>query len=77
MRTRKLVLTSALFFVIGLVSLGSKWNGSAGVHAGDSLPAWSVNFSGAVTGLPAMIGVLALLAAVLAFIWALIKSLME
>jgi hypothetical protein len=77
MRSRKLFLTSAVLFVIGLGSLWSKWNGSAGINAGDSLNAWSVSFNGSVQGLPAMIGVVALFLGIVTFLIALIRMLME
>ncbi len=76
MRASKLFLTSVLFLVIGLVSLWSKWDGSAGISAGDTVSAWAVTFNGSVHGWPAMIGVIALLAAIIVFLWALIRLLM-
>ncbi len=76
MRASRLFLTSVLFLVIGLVSLWSKWDGSAGISAGDNLSAWAVTFSGSVHGWPAMIGEIALLAAIVLFLWALIRLLM-
>jgi hypothetical protein len=76
MRASRLFLTSVLFLVIGLVSLWSKWDGSAGISAGDTVSAWGVTFSGSVHGWPAMIGVITLLAAIVVFLWALIRLLM-
>lgn len=74
MRTRNLLLASAVLIVIGLGSLWSKWNGTAGVNAGDSINAWAVRFSGSVEGWPALIGIVAIVAAVLVFVVALIRS---
>lgn len=77
MHARKLFLASAVFLLISLVSLWSKWNGTAGINAGDSINAWSVTFNGSVHGWPALIGVLSLLVAIVLFLWALIRSVME
>ena len=77
MRTRKLFLSSALLLVVGLASLWSKWNGSAGIHAGYPIQEWSVSFNGSVQGWPAMIGVLALLASLITLVVAVIRSLMD
>jgi hypothetical protein len=77
MRARLLFLTSAVLLVIGLVSLWSKWNGSAGINAGDSVSAWAVTFSGSVHGWPAMIGVISIIAALFVFLAAVIRALME
>ena len=73
MHARKLFLTSAVLLAIGLFSLGSKWDGSAGINAGDSLSAWAVTFNGSVHGLPALIGVISVIAALLVFLAALIN----
>ena len=77
MRSRILFVTSAVFLVLGLASLWSKWNGSAGVNAGSSLDSWAVSFSGSVHGLPAMVGMAAILAAIVVFLIALIRSVMK
>jgi len=77
MGARKLFLTSALFYVIGLASLWSKWDGSAGINAGFPISAWSVTFNGSVHGWPAMIGVLALLVAIVTSLIALVRTLMS
>jgi hypothetical protein len=74
MRARKLFLTSAILLISGLVSLGSKWNGSAGAHAGYPISAWAVNFCGSVNGWPAMIGVLSLIASIMVFLAAVING---
>ena len=73
MSTRKLFVASAIFLLVGLVSLWSKWNGNTGVTAGDTISAWSVTFNGSVHGWPAMIGVVAVLAAAVAFLWGLVS----
>ena len=73
MSTRKLFVASAIFLLVGLVSLWSKWNGNAGVTAGHTIGAWSVTFNGSVHGWPAMIGVVAVLAAAVAFLWGLVS----
>ncbi len=73
MHARKLFLASAVLLVIGLGSLWSKWNGSAGFNAGDSVGAWAVTFNGSVHGWPAMIGLIALVAAIFVFLAALIN----
>jgi hypothetical protein len=77
MRSRKLFLASAVLLVVGLAALWSKWNGSAGIHAGYPIQQWDVSFSGSVNGWPAMIGVIALLAGVITFLVALVRALME
>lgn len=77
MRTPKLFLASAVLLVVGVASLWSKWNGSAGIHAGYPIQQWDVSFSGSVQGWPAMIGVLALLAALITLLVAVIRALME
>ena len=77
MSTRKLFVASAIFLLVGLVSLWSKWNGNAGVTAGDTISAWSVTFNGSVHGWPAMIGVLAVLLGVVLFLIALLQALMK
>ena len=73
MHARKLFLTSAVLLLIGLVSLGSKWDGNAGINAGDSLSGWAVTFNGSVHGLPAMIGVISVVASLLVFLAAVIN----
>ncbi len=77
MRTRKLFLASAVLLIIGLASLWSKWNGSAGVHAGYPMDQWSVTFNGSAQGWPAMIGVIAILASLITLLVAVIRSLMD
>ena len=77
MRVPKLFLTSAVLLLIGLVSLWSKWNGTAGVNAGSPISVWSVNFCGSVNGWPAMIGVVSIVAALLVFLWAAISAVLE
>jgi len=74
MQARKLFITSAVLLMVGLASFWSKWNGSAGVNAGDSIAAWAVNFCGSVNGWPALMGVIAIIAAVLVFLWAVISA---
>ena len=73
MHNAKLFVASAILLLGGLVSLWSKWNGSAGVNAGYPVSAWSVSFSGAVSGWPALIGVIAIASALVLFIVALIR----
>ena len=77
MRTRNLFVASAALLLIGFVSLWSKWDGNAGITAGDSITAWSVTFNGSVHGWPAMIGVVAVLAALVACLWGLVRVLLE
>jgi hypothetical protein len=79
MHARKLFLASAILLVIGLGSLWSKWNGTAGLNAGDSVSAWAVAFNGSVHGWAAMIGVIAVVAAIFVFLaavinWAMVSS---
>ena len=74
MRVDKLFLASAVLLVMGLASLWSKWNGNAGINAGTSLDSWAVSFNGSVHGLPALIGVVLILAAIIVFLVALIKT---
>ena len=74
MPVHKLFLASAALLVLGLASLWSKWNGNAGINAGTSLDAWAVSFNGSVHGLPALIGVVSILAAIIVFLVALIKT---
>jgi hypothetical protein len=73
MHARKLFLASGVLLVIGLASLWSKWNGSAGINAGDAISAWAVSFSGSVHGWPAMIGVILVIAAIFVFLAAVIN----
>jgi hypothetical protein len=63
--------------VLGLGSLWSKWNGTAGIEAGDSIASWGVKLCGSVTGLPAMIGVLLILTAIFVFLAAAIRALLR
>ena len=74
MRVHKLFMTSAVLLVLGLAALWSKWNGNAGINAGTSLDSWAVSFNGSVHGLPALIGVILILAAIIVFLVALIKT---
>ena len=74
MRGHRLFIASAVLLVLGLASLWSKWNGKADVNAGTSLDLWAVSFSGSVHGLPALIGVILILAAIIVFLLALIKT---
>ena len=73
MREHKLFITSAVLLVLGL--LWSQWNGTASIDAGDSIAAWAVKFSGSVNGLPALIGILLIVAAIIIFFVALIRIL--
>jgi hypothetical protein len=77
MRVHKLFIASAVLLVLGLASLWSKWNGNAGLNAGTSLDSWAVSFNGSVHGLPALIGMVAILAAIITFLIAVIRSLMK
>jgi len=77
MRTRRLFVASAAFLLIGMVSLWSKWNGNAGINAGYPIHQWSVTFNGSVHGWPAMIGVVTVLAGIIIFLLALIRTLMD
>jgi hypothetical protein len=74
MRVHRLFTASAVLLVLGLASLWSKWNGNAGINAGTSLDSWAVSFNGSVHGLPALIGVILILAAIIVFLVALIKT---
>ena len=74
MRVHKLFIASAVLLVIRLVSRWSKWNGNAGINAGNSLGSWAVSSNGSVHGLPALIGVVLILAAIIVFLVALIKT---
>jgi hypothetical protein len=76
MRARELFLTSGVLMLIGLGSLWSRWNGTAGINAGDSIRAWAVNFCGSVNGWPALIGALCVVAALLAFLAAVVSGAM-
>jgi hypothetical protein len=77
MRARRLFLASAVLLIVGLASLWSKWNGSAGIHAGWPIQQWDVSFSGSVNGWPAMIGILCLLIGLVTFLIALIRTVLE
>jgi hypothetical protein len=77
MRSRKLFLASAICLLVGLISMWSKWNGSAGINAGTAIQEWAVTFNGSVHGWPAMIGVLALLAAAITFLVGLVRTLIH
>ncbi len=77
MRSRKLFLSSVVLLVIGLGSLWSKWNGNAGVNAGYPISQWAVTFNGSVHGWPAMIGVVAILAGIITFVVAVVRTLMK
>ena len=74
MRFRKLLLASAVLLIIGLVSLWSKWNGTAGINAGYPISAWGVNFCESVKGWPALIGVISTIAALFVFLGAVITA---
>jgi hypothetical protein len=74
MRVHRLFIASAVLLVLGLASLWSKWNGNAGINAGTILDSWAVSFNGSVHGLPALIGVILILAAIIVFLVALIKT---
>jgi hypothetical protein len=77
MRIHKLFLVASGLLVVGLASLWSKWNGSAGIHAGYPIEQWNVMFNGSVEGWPDMIGVVAIFAAIITFVVAVIRSLMD
>ena len=74
MSVDKLFIAFAVLLVLGLASLWSKWNGNAGINAGTSLDSWAVSCNGSVAGLPALIGVVLILAAIIVFLVALIKT---
>ena len=76
MRVYKLFIAAEALLLLGLASLWSKWNGKAGISAGTSLDSWAVSFNGSVHGLPALIGVVLILAAIVVFLVALIKTAM-
>jgi hypothetical protein len=77
MRAKKLFLVAAVLLVAGLISLWSKWNGSAGINAGFPMDQWAVSFNGSVHGWPAMIGIVCLLAGLVTFLIALIRTMLE
>ena len=77
MKAQKLFLVAAAFLVVGLTSLWSKWNGSAGINAGFPMDQWVVSFNGSVHGWPAMIGILCLFVGLVTFLIALIRVLMD
>lgn len=77
MRIHRLFLVSAGLLLLGLASLWSKWNGSAGIHAGYPIDQWNLSFSGSVQGWPAMIGILGLLAALLTLVVAAVRSVID
>lgn len=60
--------------VIGLGSLWSKWNGTAGINAGSPIGVWALNFCGSVNGWPALIGIVAIIAVVFVFLAAAISG---
>ena len=60
--------------LIGLGSLWSKWNGTANVNAGDTIRLWALNFCGSVNGWPALIGIVAIIAALFVFLAAAISG---
>ena len=74
MRVHKLFIASVVLLVLGLASLWSKWDGSAGLNAGTSLDSWAVSFNGSVHGFPALAGMVLIFAAIVVFLIALIKS---
>jgi hypothetical protein len=74
MRVHRLFIAFAVLLILGLISLGSKWNGNAGLNAGTSLDSWAVTFNGSVHGLPALVGILLVLAAIIVFLVALVKT---
>ena len=74
MRVHRLFMRLRFYWSPGLASLWSKWNGNAGINAGTSLDSWAVSFNGSVHGLPALIGVILILAAIIVFLVALIKT---
>ena len=76
MRVYKLFIAAEALLVLGLASLWSKWNGNAGINAGTSLDSWAVSFNGSVHGLPALIGVVLILAAIVVFLVGLINTAM-
>jgi hypothetical protein len=74
MRVHRIFLAAGVLLVLELASLWSKWNGNAGINAGSSLDSWAVSFNGSVHGLPALIGVMLILVAIIVFLVALIKT---
>ena len=63
--------------MVGLVSLWSKWDGSAGINAAYPISQWGVSFSGSVHGWPAMVGVLSILFGIIFLVVGLIESLLS
>jgi hypothetical protein len=76
MRANKLFLASAVLVLLGLASLWSKWDGSAGINAGYPIQQWAVTFNGSVHGWPAMIGVLLISAAIIVFLVGAIRAIL-
>jgi hypothetical protein len=76
MRAYKLFLSSAVLVVLGLASLWSKWDGSAGINAGYPIQQWAVSFNGSVHGWPAMIGSLLILAAIVVVLVGVIRAIL-
>jgi len=74
MRVHSQFIAAAVLLVLGLASLWSKWNGNAGLNAGTSLDSWGVSFNGSVHGLPALMGILLILAAIIVFLVAVINA---
>jgi len=74
MRVHNQFIAAAVLLVLGLAALWSKWNGNAGLNAGTSLDSWAVSFNGSVHGLPALVGILLVLAAIIVFVVAVVNA---
>jgi hypothetical protein len=72
MRAKRLFIASGLFLVVALVTVGSKWNGSAGVTAGWPPSTWAINFCGSANGWAVIICLLCLLATLFLFLAAIV-----
>lgn len=73
MKPKRLFIVSAVFFLLGLGSLGAGWNGTASANVAFPVSGSSVQFSGSATGVWAVCGLLGLLLGIVSLVVALIS----
>jgi hypothetical protein len=74
MKAIRLFITAAVLLLLGVWALFAKFKGNLDIHLGWPLADTSLQISGAATGGWVLTGILLLLGAVVAFLWALIAS---
>lgn len=73
MKSKRLLIVAAVFFLLGFVSLWWGWHGNAGVNVAYPIAGTSVQFCGSASGGSALIGILGLFFGTIVLLVALMR----